>query len=196
MTSRRSSSSYACIWRETVIVVVEARDGEGALAAFRRERPDLVVLDLMLPGIDGLEVCRSLRRESAVPILMLTARVEEVDKLIGLDLGADDYVTKPFSPRELVARVRAMLRRTSPPVDDKRDRIEVAGLVTDSPATMFFSKTGLFASRRRSSACSGRSLVIQAAPSAVGSCSQVRWATATRATSGPSTRTSRTCGRS
>ena len=111
--------------------VIEARDGEGALAAFHRERPDLVVLDLMLPGIDGLEVCRSLRKESSVPIVMLTARVEEVDKLIGLELGADDYVTKPFSPRELAARVRAVLRRTSGPVDDRRERIEVAGLVID-----------------------------------------------------------------
>jgi two-component system, OmpR family, alkaline phosphatase synthesis response regulator PhoP len=91
--------------------VISAGDGTTALALARRERPDLVVLDLTLPGTDGLDVCRALRRESAVPIIMLTARVDEADRLIGLELGADDYVTKPFSPRELVARVRAVLRR-------------------------------------------------------------------------------------
>jgi two-component system alkaline phosphatase synthesis response regulator PhoP len=88
-----------------------AADGRTALAIARHERPDLVVLDLNLPEMDGLDVCRALRRESDVPIIMLTARVEEADRLIGLELGADDYITKPFSPRELVARVRAVLRR-------------------------------------------------------------------------------------
>lgn len=88
-----------------------AADGSTALAIARQERPDLIVLDLNLPGMDGLDVCRNLRRESDVPIIMLTARVDEVDRLIGLELGADDYITKPFSPRELVARVRAVLRR-------------------------------------------------------------------------------------
>lgn len=91
--------------------VISAGDGRTALAMFRDERPNLVVLDLNLPGMDGLDVCRALRRESDVPIIMLTARVEEMDRLIGLELGADDYITKPFSPRELVARVRAVLRR-------------------------------------------------------------------------------------
>jgi len=91
--------------------VVTAGDGTTAMAVARHERPDLVVLDLNLPGLDGLDVCRALRRESDVPIIMLTARVEETDRLIGLELGADDYITKPFSPRELVARVRAVLRR-------------------------------------------------------------------------------------
>ncbi len=91
--------------------VVTAADGMTALAVARHERPDLVVLDLNLPGADGLDVCRALRRESDVPIIMLTARVEETDRLIGLELGADDYITKPFSPRELVAHVRAVLRR-------------------------------------------------------------------------------------
>jgi two-component system alkaline phosphatase synthesis response regulator PhoP len=81
------------------------------MAVARHERPDLIVLDLNLPGMDGLDVCRALRRESDVPIIMLTARIEETDRLIGLELGADDYITKPFSPRELVARVRAVLRR-------------------------------------------------------------------------------------
>ncbi|MEW5988999.1 MAG: response regulator transcription factor [Chloroflexota bacterium] len=92
--------------------VATAADGPNALAVARHERPDLIVLDLNLPGMDGLDVCRALRRDSEVPIIMLTARVEETDRLIGLELGADDYVTKPFSPRELVARVRAVLRRT------------------------------------------------------------------------------------
>ena len=91
--------------------VLAAYDGPGGLSLARQERPDLIVLDLMLPGMDGMDVCRELRRESNVPIIMLTARVEETDKLIGLELGADDYVTKPFSPRELVARARAVLRR-------------------------------------------------------------------------------------
>jgi len=91
--------------------VVTAADGKMALVVARHERPDLIVLDLNLPGMDGLDVCRALRRESDVPIIMLTARVEETDRLIGLELGADDYITKPFSPRELVARVRAVLRR-------------------------------------------------------------------------------------
>jgi two-component system alkaline phosphatase synthesis response regulator PhoP len=91
--------------------VVTAGDGEMALAQARHERPDLIVLDLNLPEMDGLDVCRALRRESDVPIIMLTARVDETDRLIGLELGADDYITKPFSPRELVARVRAVLRR-------------------------------------------------------------------------------------
>ncbi|MBN1261667.1 MAG: response regulator transcription factor [Anaerolineae bacterium] len=90
---------------------VVAFDGVTGLDRARSEKPDLVILDLMLPGMDGLDVCRVLRRESNVPIIMLTARVEETDQLIGLELGADDYVTKPFSPRMLVARARAVLRR-------------------------------------------------------------------------------------
>lgn len=91
--------------------VVSASDGVSALAMARRVKPDLIVLDLMLPGMDGLQVCRTLRQETATPIIMLTARAEEADQLIGLELGADDYITKPFSPRALVARVRAVLRR-------------------------------------------------------------------------------------
>src|SRR5256884_4394165 len=91
--------------------VLTASDGPAALRSARTGRPDLVVLDLGLPGLDGLDVARSLRREGAVPIIMLTARTEESDKLVGLELGADDYLTKPFSPKELVARVRAVLRR-------------------------------------------------------------------------------------
>jgi DNA-binding response OmpR family regulator len=92
--------------------VVVAYDGQTALAQFRHEKPDLIVLDLNLPGIDGLDVARAVRREARTPIIMLTARVEETDRIVGLELGADDYVIKPFSPRELIARIRAVLRRT------------------------------------------------------------------------------------
>jgi two-component system OmpR family response regulator len=92
--------------------VVSAADGREALARFRAEQPDLVLLDLMLPELSGIEVCRAIRAESGVPILMLTARDSELDKIVGLELGADDYVTKPFSLRELLARVRALLRRS------------------------------------------------------------------------------------
>jgi DNA-binding response OmpR family regulator len=110
--------------------VIVAGDGVRALEAARGRRPDLVVLDLGLPGLDGLEVARALRKESEVPIIMLTARVEEDDRLRGLEIGADDYVTKPFSPRELVARVRAVLRRS-----ERRhvegDLLRVSGLVID-----------------------------------------------------------------
>ena len=91
--------------------VLAASDGKTALAALRAEKPDLLILDLGLPQMDGLDVTRAIRKESNVPIIMLTARNEEADKLVGLELGADDYITKPFSPKELVARVRAVLRR-------------------------------------------------------------------------------------
>jgi len=93
--------------------VLQARDGEEALARFASERVDLVVLDIMLPKLDGLEVCKRLRAESEVPIIMLTARDDELDKVVGLELGADDYITKPFSIREFRSRVRALLRRAS-----------------------------------------------------------------------------------
>ena len=92
--------------------VVAANDGEQALVQYERTDPDLVVLDVMLPKLDGFEVCRELRRRGDVPILMLTARSEDIDAIVGLELGADDYVTKPFNPRALVARVKAILRRT------------------------------------------------------------------------------------
>jgi DNA-binding response OmpR family regulator len=92
--------------------VTTAADGQFALAIARREKPDLVILDLLLPHMDGREVCRILRRESDIPIIMLTALSEEIDQVTGLEIGADDYITKPFSPRTLVARVRALLRRT------------------------------------------------------------------------------------
>ena len=99
--------------------VTPAGDGEAALAAARTEKPDLVILDVMLPGMDGVEVCRRLRDESGVPVILLTARTGDADKVIGLDAGADDYVVKPFSPRELMARVRAQLRRHRPSASDE-----------------------------------------------------------------------------
>jgi DNA-binding response OmpR family regulator len=109
-----------------------ARDGQEALDLFAAVRPALVVLDLMMPRVDGWHVCRELRRASNVPILMLTARADESDTLLGLDLGADDYMTKPFSPRELVARVRALLRRAGAAVIDAAPERIVAGpLVLD-----------------------------------------------------------------
>ncbi len=114
--------------------VVQARDGEEALARFVEEPVDLVVLDVMLPRLDGLEVCKRLRATSFVPIIMLTARDDEVDKVIGLELGADDYITKPFSIREFRSRVKAALRRAAAPRHDAHDPepISVDGLVIDS----------------------------------------------------------------
>jgi len=120
--------------RETLVEALElegfravaAADGREALAKFRAEHPDLVLLDLMLPELSGVEVCRILRAESAVPIVMLTARDSEVDKVVGLELGADDYVTKPFSLRELTARIRGIFRRA--------DQLASAAVVADAPA--------------------------------------------------------------
>ena len=112
--------------------VLAASDGPTALHAARSSRPDLIVLDLGLPQIDGLDVTRSLRKDSDVPIIMLTARSEESDKLIGLELGADDYITKPFSPKELVARVRTVLRR-SDRAASAEEIIRVANLTLDAP---------------------------------------------------------------
>jgi DNA-binding response OmpR family regulator len=113
-----------------------AGDGARALELARRERPALVLLDVMLPGIDGLEVCRRIRAESTVPIIMLTAKAEEIDRVVGLEVGADDYVTKPFSTRELVARVRAALRRAQMQPDDDDSGIQPVrvGAITIDPA--------------------------------------------------------------
>jgi DNA-binding response OmpR family regulator len=109
--------------REEGFRVIQARDGEAGLRAVRDQRPRLVILDVGLPGeIDGLAVCRKLRSDGGLPVLMLTARDGEIDRVLGLEMGADDYVTKPFSPRELVARVRAILRRSEAPV---RERAEI-----------------------------------------------------------------------
>jgi DNA-binding response OmpR family regulator len=120
--------------------VREAADGEAGLASARETPPDLIILDLMLPRLDGWEVCRELRRQSMVPIIMLTARDDEADRVLGLEMGADDYLTKPFSPRELVARVRAVLRRSSPATsgpngaegpESRRQRLEFPGFFID-----------------------------------------------------------------
>jgi DNA-binding response OmpR family regulator len=111
--------------------VITAADGREALALFREHRPDLVVLDLMLPELSGVEVCRIIRRESGVPILMLTAKSSEIDKVLGLELGADDYVTKPFSLRELTARVRALLRRTEQVVAEGPATVDLGDLTVD-----------------------------------------------------------------
>jgi two-component system OmpR family response regulator len=125
----------------------EAVDGEQAIAEFERSAPDLVVLDIVMPELDGTEVCRRLRARSTVPIVFLTSRDDEVDRILGLELGGDDYLTKPFSPRELVARVRAVLRRTSPPSGESRklrhgrleldlDRFTVAWESREAPITV------------------------------------------------------------
>jgi len=111
--------------------VTTAADGQSALAAARREKPDLIILDLMLPQLDGREVCKILRRESDVPIIMLTALAEEIDQVTGLEIGADDYITKPFSPRALTARIRALLRRSRGTVSVPK-LIRVGGLEIDS----------------------------------------------------------------
>ena len=142
----------------TGFVVLSACDGETALLLARRERPDLIVLDLMLPGVDGLDVCRRLRQESAVPIIMLTARVEEADRIVGLELGADDYVVKPFSPRELVARVRAALRRAGGQVgpasairvgDMQLDTVTMTAIVSGQPVDLTPTEFHLLATLAR-----------------------------------------------
>jgi DNA-binding response OmpR family regulator len=135
--------------------VLTASDGAAGLSEFEKERPDLVILDLMLPKMDGLQVCRAIRKDSSTPIIMLTAKREETDRIVGLEMGADDYVTKPFSIRELVARVKAILRRTSPVaqkgeetrhlgelrIDFERHEVKVAGQeMTLSPREFQFLK--------------------------------------------------------
>ena len=112
-------------------VVLTAYDGKEALRIARQERPDLMILDLMLPGMDGFDVARSLLRDADIPIIMLTARVEETDRIVGLELGADDYITKPFSPREVVARVRAVLRRAGREAAPSDETLSVGELRLD-----------------------------------------------------------------
>ena len=111
--------------------VLTAADGREALSRFREHQPDLVVLDLMLPELSGIEVCRIIRAESGVPIVMLTAKSSELDKVVGLELGADDYVTKPFSLRELTARIRALLRRTEQLAEAPTPLVELGALTVD-----------------------------------------------------------------
>ena len=110
---------------------LEAGDGDDARALLERSEPDLVVLDVMLPGTDGLELCRWIRSRSELPVILLTARGEEADRIVGLELGADDYVTKPFSPRELAARVRTVLRRSTPAAESGA-RLSFSGLELDA----------------------------------------------------------------
>jgi DNA-binding response OmpR family regulator len=128
-TNLRHTVGYAL--RREGYEVASAEDGEKGLALFRSSRPDLVVLDVMLPRMDGLAVCRAIRRESDVPVIMLTARDTELDTVVGLEVGADDYLTKPFSMVELVARIRAMLRRAAPRHGTPPERVEVGGLAID-----------------------------------------------------------------
>ena len=129
-SSLASTLSYNL--RKNGFNVVSAQDGVEGLRAVRRDHPDVIVLDLMLPKMDGLEVCRRVRAESDVPILMLTAKSEELDKVVGLEMGADDYLTKPFSMRELMARVRALLRRaTAREPDAESQRISFGEVVLD-----------------------------------------------------------------
>jgi DNA-binding response OmpR family regulator len=118
--------------RQEGFSVEVASDGPEALKSFAHARPDLVLLDLMLPGIDGLEVCRRIRTQSNVPVIMVTAKGDEVDTIIGLGVGADDYVSKPFSPRELVARVKAVLRRSTAPLASDGDPLHF-GSITIRP---------------------------------------------------------------
>jgi DNA-binding response OmpR family regulator len=124
----RHSLSYAL--RQEGYEVATADDGERALALFREGKPDLVVLDVMLPKMDGLAVCRAIRRESNVPVIMLTARATELDTVVGLEVGADDYLAKPFSTRELIARIRAALRRAAAPRPAASDGDIAAGGLT------------------------------------------------------------------
>jgi len=128
----RHTLGYAL--RQEGYEVLTADDGESGIAAFRASKPDLVILDVMLPRVDGLEVCRRLRKETDVPIIMLTARDSELDKIVGLEVGADDYLAKPFSVRELVARVRAALRRAArAPEPPAAEALELNGLRVDVP---------------------------------------------------------------
>ena len=111
--------------------VEEAFDGEEALEKAFNLNPDIIILDLMLPGLDGFEVCREIRKKEEIPIIMLTAKGEDIDKVLGLELGADDYMTKPFNPRELVARIKAILRRSSVKDESLRKQIQIGSLQID-----------------------------------------------------------------
>ena len=124
--------SLSTLLRQEGYEVAAAADGPQALEAARAQRPDLILLDIMLPGVDGVEVCRQIRTWSTVPIIMLTAKTAEVDKVVGLEVGADDYVTNPFSPRELVARIKANLRRVQMHAEHgQQERLEAKGVVMD-----------------------------------------------------------------
>ena len=128
---KNTANLVATYLQKDGFIVLLENDGEKGLQTAREKQPDLVILDLMLPGIDGLEICRRLRSESNLPILMLTAREEEIDRVLGFSLGADDYVVKPFSPRELVERVKAILRRAQPAPESKNQILSCGQLQLD-----------------------------------------------------------------
>src|SRR6266542_2044139 len=163
--------------------VIVTGDGGAALASARGAKPDLVVLDLGLPGLDGLDVTRELRRSSNIPIVILTARGDEADRIVGLELGADDYVVKPFSPKELVARVRAVLRRTETARAGRPEVLRVSTSRSTFPACVSRWADGLSTSPPPSSSCSPPSSGNQ------GGCSPVA-SYSTRSTGWPSNRTS------
>ena len=180
--------------------VIQAADGEEALQQFAQQPVDLVVLDIMLPRLDGLEVCKRLRATSTVPIIMLTARDDELDKVIGLELGADDYITKPFSIREFRSRVRALLRRARAPhtsLDVVEEVIEHEGLRIDVPRRIVEVRGAAGAAdlrRVRAAARPGRRS--PGASSAAGCCSRRSGRAPTTAIRARSTCTSGTCARS
>lgn len=128
--SYRDALSY--LLRKEGYEVIEASDGNSGLEEFERNGADIVLLDLMLPGKSGIEVCREIRKNSQVPVIMVTAKDSEIDKVVGLEIGADDYVTKPYSPRELIARIAAVLRRTSTDVQIEEDVIEFGDVRLDA----------------------------------------------------------------
>lgn len=129
---RNTAALVATYLQREGFATLEVYDGADALETAQKEKPGFVILDVMLPGMDGLEICRELRKVSEVPILMLTAREEEIDRVLGLSLGADDYVVKPFSPRELVERVKAILRRVRATAPTEKCRLEHDGLSLDT----------------------------------------------------------------
>jgi DNA-binding response OmpR family regulator len=175
--------------REEGYDIVTARDGRDAIERFRAEDPDLVLLDLMMPELGGFEVCTEIRKSSDVPVIMLTARSDDVDKIVGLEMGADDYITKPFNPREVVARVKANLRRRD--WDRTADATAMPGPVTvddltldPSPAATWSSPASACACVSASSTCWRRSCAIPTSCSIASACSPwsgARTSTVTRA---------------
>lgn len=165
-------------------------DGDKALAAFRESKPDLVLLDLMLPGRDGIEVCRLIRAESGVPIVMLTAKSDTVDVVVGLESGADDYIVKPFKPKELVARIRARLRRSEEPAPEQ---LAIGDLVIDVAYHSVKRDGQSIALTPWSSTCWSRSPANRGRCSPARSCWSRSGATGTPPTPGSSTSTSSGC---
>ena len=175
--------------------VVTAGDGREALVRFRTDRPDLIVLDLMLPELSGVEVCRIVRAESPVPILMLTAKDSEVDKVVGLELGADDYVTKPFSLRELIARIRALLRRTerSVPRSSHRPSVDLGEVQVDLAGHRVLRDGRMVPVKPKAFELLAFLISTRARSSPATSCSRTSGATTTPANRARSTSTSTGC---